>query len=59
VDCGAPAEPIGLLDESLNSLEQDDPILIADIRKRYLVEPSKLPYKWGKGKRSGMRTDGE
>ncbi len=58
-NCRQAPEPVGLIDESLNELEQDDPKLIDAIRKKYLIEPSTKPYNWGRGNRAGMRTQGQ
>ena len=36
------------IDESLNHLEQDDPLLVEAVRERHLIAPSTEPYNWGK-----------
>ena len=53
-------EIAGVIRESLNRLEQDDPLLVEAVRERYLVPPSKEPYNWGKGhRRSGLELAGQ
>ena len=56
VDC---PETVGLIDEALNSLEQDDPRLVEAVRERYLVPPSTQPYNWGKRHRSRLELGGQ
>ena len=41
-------EIAGVINESLNRLEQDDPLLVEAVRERYLIKPSREPYNWGK-----------
>ena len=50
---------MGLIDEALNSLEQDDPRLVEAVRERYLVPPSTQPYNWGKRHRSRLELGGQ
>ena len=37
-------EIVGVIDESLNRLEQDDPLLVKAVREKYLIKPTGEPY---------------
>ena len=45
-----PLSDSGLIDETLNGLDQRDPALIRAIRERFLEAPSLKPYNFTKGK---------
>ena len=47
-------EIVGNINESLNYLEQDDPVLVKALTERYLITPSAGPINWGK---SGQAPD--
>jgi len=37
-----------MIDETLNLLHQDDPMLISILKEKYLIPPSDLPYNFSK-----------
>ena len=41
-------EDFGFIDESLNGLDQSDPVLIKAIKEKFLVAPSTQPYNFSK-----------
>ena len=41
-------EEVGVIDESLNNLEQDDPKLVQILKEKYLIPPSQEAYNFSK-----------